>query len=173
MNYLQGSPNLFRQKGMSPFGIIIFIIILIILLFICDQAYILSQRCADEDIIECALDILTGEEDEVAAGAVTATGIISGTYGGSERSVTVTFNFPPSGGDVTGNFSGDCDGSIKGSYAGSGGTINGTANGSCGFVFPASGKFSGTVNETAKTVPISGSGSAAGFSGEGSLTLKY
>ena len=128
----------------------------------------------DEGLIECALDLVLSDDEEEAEpeGGVTANGVISGTYGGEERSVTVSISFPLKGGEVTGSFSGDCDGNIKGTFAGgNGGVISGNAKGSCAFVLPASSEFSGTVNQTSKTVPVSGHGSAAGFSGEGSLTL--
>ena len=75
---------------------------------------------------------------------------------------------------MTGTFEGECDGKITGTYAGGdSGVIRGTGGGSCAFIMPALGSFSGTVNTTNKSVFISGTGSAAGISGNGSLTLKY
>ena len=170
------APNLFRQRGMSPFGLLFLIFFIIFLMVMFDVGYILFRACGDSgDIIDCALSIfLEPDEGEAPQGSVTATGAISGEYGGENRSVTVSMTFPLEGGAVTGNFSGDCDGRIKGTYAGgNGGAISGTGNGSCAYVFPASGSFSGTVNQSSKTVPVHGSGSVPGFSGEGDLTLTY
>ncbi|OGG76843.1 hypothetical protein A3B35_01985 [Candidatus Kaiserbacteria bacterium RIFCSPLOWO2_01_FULL_54_24] len=177
MNYTQGATNLFRQRGMSPLGILFILVLILVLIFMFDMGFIfLSENCIDEGPILCALNMLLGEDEESAPqeGAVTAAGVVSGEYGGEARSVTVTLTFPLEGGAVSGSFSGDCDGNIKGTYAGgNGGAISGTGKGSCAFVIPASGQFSGTVNQSTKSVPVSGSGSAAGFSGEGSLTLTY
>ncbi len=168
--------NLLGQRGSSAFGILFVIILIIILIFMFDMGFILFGACGDsDDMLGCIVGMLTEPEEEPAPeGSVTATGVISGEYGGEVRSVTVNMTFPLEGGAVTGNFSGDCDGTIKGTFAGdSGGVISGTGKGSCAFVMPASGSFSGSVNTSAKTVPIHGSGSAAGFSGEGDLTLTY
>lgn len=177
MDYSHGTSDLFRQKGISALGFLMFFIFILILIFMFDMGFIfLSKNCIDEHPVTCALNMLLGkdEEEALAEGAVTATGVISGEYGGEQRSVTVTMTFPLEGGVVTGSFSGDCDGNIKGTYAGgNGGAISGTGKGSCAFVMPASGSFSGTVNQTSKTVPVHGSGSVPGFSGEGDLTLKY
>lgn len=166
-----------HRPGFGALGILFLVIILLLLLFAGDMGYIaLSKNCIDEDPFDCALNMLTedDEEEEQPEGNVTATGVISGTYGKSERSVSVSISFPLEGGPVTGTFSGDCDGNIKGTYAGGdGGAISGKASGSCAFIMPASGRFSGTVNHGSKTVPVSGEGSAAGFSGKGSLTLRY
>src|SRR3989344_4028284 len=153
MNQLQALQN--ARRGSSPLGILFIFIFILILLFLFDMAFIFgSQNCIDEDVFSCALDMLTSdEEEEEQQGGVTATGVISGTYGKSERSVTVTLTFPLEGGN--------------------GGAISGKAKGSCAFIFPASADFSGTVSQRNKTVSVSGKGSAAGFSGEGSLTLKY
>lgn len=168
--------RMFRQRGMSPLGILVLVILILMMLLIFNQGYILTSACGDsDDFIDCALTLLLepDEETEAPQGSVTATGVISGEYGGEPRSVTVSMTFPLEGGAVGGNFSGDCDGTIKGTYAGGGGTISGTGKGSCAFVIPASGSFSGSVNTSSKTVPIHGNGSAAGFSGEGDLTLTY
>jgi len=175
MNYLQRSPNLSRQRGMGMLGILLIFILILILIFCGDLAFIfISENCIDESIFTCLMGMLgEDEEEEAQEGSVTATGVISGEYGGENKSVTVTLTFPLEGGTVTGGFSGDCDGNIKGSYAGGGGTISGTGKGSCAFVIPASGSFSGTVNTANKTVPIHGKGSALGIDGEGDLTLTY
>lgn len=167
-----------RHPGFGALGILLFVMILLFLMFLGDMVFIgASKHCIDRDLLECALDILSPDEEEPAQDTdktVTATGVISGNYGKSERSVSVSLTFPLEGGAVTGTFSGDCDGNIKGTFAGdNGGTISGTAKGSCGFILPASGSFAGTVNTASKTVNVSGEGSAAGFSGKGSLTLGY
>ena len=160
---------------MSPLGILFFLFFILLLIMMFDLGYIfLSSECIDQGPLECALTILTSDEEEPQEGSVTATGVISGNYGDEPRTVTVSLTFPLEGGAVTGSFSGDCDGNIKGTYAGgNGGAISGKGSGSCAFVLPASGTFSGTVNQSSKTVPVTGSGSAAGFSGSGSLTLTY
>lgn len=137
---------------------------------------ILFGACGEsDDMLGCIVDIfLEPEPEEAPQGSVTATGVISGEFNGETKSVTVNMTFPLEGGAVAGTFSGECDGTIKGTYAGgNGGTISGTGKGSCGFVLPASGSFSGSVNTAGKTVPIHGSGSVPGFSGEGDLTLAY
>lgn len=176
MNYSKSSPNLSRQKGMGMLGILLIFILILILIFCGDLAFIfISENCIDESPFVCLIGMLSeDDEEEPQEGTVTATGVISGEYGGEARSVTISLTFPLEGGAVTGSFSGDCDGNIKGTYAGgNGGAISGTGKGSCAFVFPASGKFSGTVNTASKTVPVHGSGSVPGFSGEGDLTLTY
>ena len=168
--------SMFAQKGSSAFGILFIIILIIILILVFDMGLILFGACGDsDDMLECVIGMLFEPEPEAAPeGSVTANGVISGEYGGENRSVTVNMTFPLEGGNVSGTFSGDCDGTIKGTYAGgNGGAISGTGKGSCAFVFPASGSFSGTVNQGAKTVPVHGSGSVPGFSGEGDLTLSY
>ena len=167
--------KMFSQRGMSPLGLLFLVIVIILILLILDQAYILEQRCQNQDLFECALGIVSpSDQKEQPQGTVTATGTASGEFGGQQHSVTFTMNIPLEGGAVSGSFSGDCDGSIKGSFSGgNGGAISGTGKGSCAWVFPASGSFSGSVNTTSKTVPVSGTGSAAGQSGSGSLTLTY
>ena len=171
-----GMPRHFWQRGSSAFGILFVIILIIILILMFDMGFVLFSACGDsDDMIGCAIAMLTEPDEEPAPeGSVTATGVISGEYGGENRSVTVSMTFPLEGGAVTGNFSGDCDGTVKGTFAGgNGGAISGTGKGSCAFILPASGSFSGSVNTSSKTVPVHGSGSVPGFSGEGDLTLTY
>lgn len=169
--------KLTRQRGFSVFGLIFLIILFILIIMIVVGTYnVAAAKCVGDDIISCIFDKFFGEpkEEAKAEGAVTASGALSGKFKDKEGSVTVTLTFPLEGGTVTGTFSGDCDGNIKGSYAGGdGGAISGEAKGSCAFIIPASGEFSGTVNQTSKTVVVSGSGSAAGFSKQGSMTLSY
>ena len=86
-------------------------------------------------------------------------------------------NIPLEGGSVSGSVSGDCSGRVEGTYDGKdGGVISGKIFGKCSpFGFPVGAKatFSGVVNKSASRVPITGTGSAAGFSGSKSLTLSY
>ena len=100
-----------------------------------------------------------------------------GTISKDKYSVNITLHFMLEGGSVTGEFSGTCEGNISGHYdGGEGGAISGTAAGSCDpflVPIPASGTFSGTVDAQNKTIPLTGTGSAAGFSGSGSLTLTF
>ena len=99
----------------------------------------------------------------------------SGEYRYGKYTVAVSLTFPLDGGSVNGSFSGSgCSGSIIGNYAGgSGGAISGKASGTCLLVLPASGTFTGTVNQSRKTVTTSGTGKVANFSGGGSMTLSY
>ncbi len=156
------------------FGLIFLIIILLLIFLLFSGGYNkLAAKCVGDDIISCVLDDFLGGSDEkkeeAPKNAVTATGVVSNDKG----TVTFTLTFPREGGTVTGSFSGDCDGNIKGTYAGNGGSISGEGKGSCSFVFPASGNFSGSVNEASKTVNLSGNAKISGFGGEGSLTLTY
>jgi hypothetical protein len=163
------------QKGMSVLMIFLIVLIFICLIFGIDLGYIFyTKECMDESLEKCAQSLFTDEEETPAEGTVAAVGTVSGEYGGEERSVTFTFNIPLEGGSFSGSFDGDCEGKISGEFAGgNGGGISGKGNGSCAFVMPASGEFRGTVNTLDKEVIISGSGKAAAFSGEGSLTLTY
>jgi|GEM_PF-5010107 hypothetical protein len=167
----------YGQRGMSPLGILFLIVILILFLLLCDEAYILNVACkGSNDALTCALNMLTDSSSEQPPpqGSVTASGVIAGEFQGESHSVTVHMTFPLEGGAVTGNFSGDCEGTLSGTFAGgNGGAISGSGNGSCAFVIPASGTFSGSVNTSGKTVNINGTGSAAGQSQSGSLTLTY
>ncbi len=173
MNYAQ-LPFLKSRRGMSPLGLFFLVIIIIMILFLLDMAFILGSQCKDsDDAIDCALNVLLGEESEAPQGTVTATGVLSGEFKGENHSVTVSLHIPLEGGAVTGNFSGDCDGSIKGTYVRESSAISGSGNGSCAFIIPASGIFSGSVNREAKSVHVSGEGSAAGFSKSGSVVLTY
>lgn len=162
---------------MGVFGLLLFFIIFVFLILIGLGGYSqLSARCNGHEMLSCALDLVLGKEEpeQQPENAVTATGAISREFKGKEYSVAVTLTFPAEGGAVTGSFSGDCDGSITGTYAGGdGGAISGDAKGSCAFVIPASGSFTGTVNQSQKTVPLTGKGGAMGFSADGSLTLTY
>ena len=100
-----------------------------------------------------------------------------GTFSKSKYNVVVTLNFNLEGGAVFGKFSGDCSGNISGNYDGKdGGIISGTAVGSCNpflVPIPASATFTGTVSHQQKSIPITGSGTAVGVSGSGSLVLTF
>jgi len=170
------NPSMFRQRGIGMLGILLIFILILILIFCGDLAFIfISENCIDESIFTCLMGMLgEDEEEEAQEGSVTATGVISGEYDGDTKSVTVTLTFPLEGGAVTGGFEGDCDGNIKGTFVGgNGGAISGTGKGKCAWILPASGSFSGRVDTSSKTVPIHGKGSVPGFSGEGDLTLTY
>ena len=169
--------NLKTQKGQS--GLLILLLILVILiggLIGADYGYVYYlEECGDEPVKECFLDKDDKEKEagEEELEMVTATGGLS--ENGYSASIALTF--PLEGGNVTGSVSGDCSGKVEGTYSGGdGGSISGKIFGSCSPFFlpiPAKGTFSGTVNQESKTVPITGSGSAAGFSGSRSITLTY
>jgi hypothetical protein len=156
------------QKGMAPILSFFLVLLIIIGLLIgMDFAYIAYlNQCGDEPLGEC---LSSQHTEELEIETVTATGSIE-VQG---YQVNITMNIPLDGGGVTGSFFGDCSGQITGEYAGG---LQGKAFGSCNpflVPIPAKASFTGSVNRELKTVPISGSGSAAGFSGSGSLTLQY
>jgi len=165
------------EKGMS--GLLLSLIILV--LFIgalvgVDYGYIFYlEECGDTPVKECFLDSDENDEKDVKEEGklVTATG------GLSEKGYSAAINlvFPLEGGAVSGSVSGDCSGNVEGNYTGDeGGTITGKIFGKCspfGFPVPAQGTFSGVVDQDSKTVTITGTGSAAGFSGSRTITLTY
>jgi hypothetical protein len=165
------------EKGMS--GLLLSIIILILFigaLIGVDFGYIYYlEECGDTPVKECLLDSENDDEnDEKEEGnTVTATG------GLSEKgySANISLTFPLEGGAVSGSVSGDCSGNVEGTYAGGDqGSINGKIFGKCTpflVPIPAQGTFSGVVNQDNKTVTITGTGSAAGFSGSRTITLTY
>ena len=174
MKSLKPVTKLAGQSGASLLFILFIILLVLLVFFGIDQAYIfVKEDCQDESMDACFGMLLHGDQTQMPADAVRATGSVSGDWGGEKRTLNVSMQIPLSGGGVTGSFSGDCSGKIKGRFSAGDGTISGTGEGSCGFIIPASGSFSGSVNEADRTVPISGSGSAAGFSGSGSITLEY
>jgi hypothetical protein len=129
----------------------------------------------DSNFLSCLIDELANEdgEDEPAEGTVAATG----TYEYKGYDVTITANIPLKGGAVTGTVSGTCEGQVKGTYNGQqGGAFTGKLSGVCAPFFvniPAGADFSGSVNKTGKTAPISFNGGGGGFKHEGSMTLSY
>jgi len=167
--------NPLTQRGQA--GLLILLLIIVILfgaLLGADYGYVYYlEECGDEPVKECFLDSDDKEEEEVKGEVVTAAG------GLSEKgySASITLTFPLEGGNVSGSVSGDCSGRVEGIYDGSdGGSISGKIFGSCSPFFvpiPAKGTFTGVVNKDSKTVPITGTGSAAGFSGSRSITLSY
>ncbi len=162
-----------KQSGFAT----IFLILLILILFLggiigADLGYIsYTTRCGDTPIGECLQATPTPTPDP----EMTVTAV--GNFSKKSYNVTITMNIPLEGGVVAGNFDGDCAGTINGNFDGNDkGTISGKAYGSCnpfGLPVPASATFTGTVNKQGKLVPITGQGSAAGFSGSGSLTLTF
>ena len=156
------------SRGFGIVGLLIYLFIFMAIFLGIDVAYIFySQRCFDTPVFECFKDFA---KDEESINAVVA----KGSFNYNKYDVTLTLTIPLDGGKVTGSFDGSCDGTIQGNYDGEeGGVITGKAKGSCGLVIPASGSFSGTVSQTSKSVPISGTGTVAGVSGEGSLSLSY
>lgn len=161
-----------KKVGCGP--AIIFAIILVILLGIGSNEAMghYWEECGEtEDIIGCMLD---WSEEEAPEGAATATG----TYTYEGHTATLTLHIPLEGGTVTGTMSGACDGTVKnGTFSGqNGGAISGKIAGSCDpFVakIPASATFGGTVNKDAKSVPIRFTGSGAGVTHDGSMSLSY
>ncbi len=101
----------------------------------------------------------------------------TGSFQKDKYGVSISLTFPKEGGSVTGSFSGDCNGTIRGAYDGeTTGMIRGKAVGSCSpfsIPVPASADFTGTVNMATKSIPITGTGSAMGFSGSGNVTLSF
>lgn len=151
-----------------------FLIILLILVGLGSNEAIgyYYAHCEDDGVVDCLMQRLD-EPDEDESDGVTAVG----TYTYKDYPVTITMNIPLDGGDVTGTVSGTCDGRVKGTFSGkNNGVISGRLSGACSPFFvniPSSADFSGTVNKTGKTVPISFEGRGAGFSHDGSMTLVY
>jgi len=167
------------QSGIA--GIFFLIIILAILLGI-DFGYVFFlEKCGDTPISTCLSNDVTDEFQRSITSPTPTPSLPPITAVGSftvkSYSVFVTLNFPSEGGPVTGKVTGDCSASVTGNYSGGdNGEISGQVFGSCSPFFvpiPARATFSGTVNQGQKIIPISGTGSAAGISGSGSLTLTF
>ncbi|NMC36036.1 hypothetical protein GYA49_03240 [Candidatus Beckwithbacteria bacterium] len=163
--------NCTSQAGIAP---VLIIILILVLLVGADFTYAgILSKCGDQAINECLGLSETQEQVEPEGEVVVATG----SFAYKKYSVSISMNIPLEGGVVIGNFSGDCDGQISGSYkGGDGGTISGNVTGSCAPLLvpiPAKGTFTGVVWQEQKTVPLTATGGAAGFSGSGSLTLSY
>jgi hypothetical protein len=101
----------------------------------------------------------------------------TGLYSYKNYSITMSIDIPLQGGKVTGTVSGDCNGKVTGSFDGkNNGPISGDITGFCEVTVvpvPAKATFQGVVNKDSKTVPISFSGSAAGLTHDGSMSLSY
>jgi hypothetical protein len=165
------------QSGMSLIIVLVYILLFLGLLLGIDYGYIyFSELCGDTPIGTCFTESPKKSQNQFSnqkETPVTATG--SFTY--KTYSVTVSMTFPMEGGFVSGTVDGDCKGKVSGTYkGGSFGPISGTIYGSCSPFFvpiPAKATFEGAVNQENNTVPINGTGGAAGFSGSGSITLTY
>lgn len=136
------------------------------------------QECGDAPIGACVEQISKGDEVFLdTADATKATVTATGSFSVKSYGVTLALTFPLEGGAVTGKVTGDCSATVTGNYEGEEtGVISGKVFGSCDpFFVPVPGKatFSGTVDQQSKIVAITGTGSAAGFSGSGSMTLTY
>jgi len=129
------------------------------------------SHCDGEDTLDCFLGRI--EDEPPAEGSVVATGV----YEYKGYAVTVTANIPLEGGKVTGSMDGTCEGQLKGTYDGQpNGGISGTISGVCSPFFiniPASADYSGIVNKTSKTVPLSFTGRGGGITHKGSMSLSY
>lgn len=157
----------FFQSGIA--GILLIFIILLLLIGILvgfDFGYIAYQE--NQNVFPTPTISLEQKQTPVVA---------QGTFSKGKYSVNLILRFALEGGSVSGEFSGDCSGSISGQYdGGDNGQITGKAVGSCSpflVPIPASATFSGTVSHQQKVVPVSGTGSAAGFSGSGSSVLTF
>ena len=169
----------FSQSGIAG---IFFLFIFLLLLLGIDLGYVyFLEKCGDTPIGTCLADDVTDEIKKTTSD-LTPTPVLTpvtavGSFSVKNYSVSVSLNFPLEGGPVTGKVSGDCSASVTGQYSGGdNGAITGQVFGSCSPFFipvPAKATFSGTVNQNQKIVPISGTGSAAGISGSGSLTLTF
>lgn len=161
------------KLGCAPIAAIIIFIIIVVFLGGNEAVGFYYSECEGEDegFIECLLGKLSEEEEsEPEEGTVTAVG----TYEYKGYSVNISLNVPLNGGNVSGAISGACDGSIKGTYTG--GALNGSMAGTCDPFFvkvPASAEFTGSVNKSAKTVPVSFDGRGGGLEHSGATTLVY
>ncbi len=179
IKFLFNQSNFSSQRGMAPIVLLLFLFILLGLFIGADYAYIYYlTQCGDESISTCFNESKEKSEeksDETIKEKISVQATGSFTY--KNYGVSLSITFPLEGGAVTGSVDGDCSGSVSGNYSGGdNGTISGTIFGSCSPFFvpvPAKGTFSGTVNQQQQTIPINATGSAAGFSGSGSLVLTY
>jgi hypothetical protein len=157
----------FTQNGFSSILLILFIVLIIIGAGIgVDFAYIAYTEKQNVSPIP------TNSPEQMKT-PITA----QGTFSKDKYNVVVTLNFNLEGGPVSGKFSGDCSGTISGNYDGQDNSvITGKAVGSCDPFFvpvPASANFSGTVNHQQKNIPVTGTGTAVGVSGSGSMVLTF
>lgn len=159
-----------KKLGCGPLAALLIVIFVVVFMGANEGVGYYFSNCEDENIFDC---MMKDEEEPEPEGAVVASGVY--TYKGYD--VTITFNVPLAGGTVTGSVSGTCEGTVKGTFGGqNGGAISGRMSGVCAPFFvniPSSAEFSGTVNKTGKTVPISFTGKGGGITHEGSMTLVY
>lgn len=167
----------YLQEGAVGMMFLFLMLVLLALLGI-DYGYIFySKNCSDISVGQCVKEQINPPFKEITPTPVKTPITATGSFSVKKYNVQISATFPPDGGAVYGTFSGTCEGNITGTYAGGeGGTISGKAVGSCTpllIALPASAEFSGTVNQVQKSIPITGTGSTAGISGTGSLTLTY
>ncbi len=160
------------KLGCGPLAAICIVAIILLTLSVNEGIGFYYTECDEEDgnFISCVINELSEEPDESEEGTIAAVG----AYEYKGYSVNITLNVPLNGGAVNGTVSGTCDGSIKGNN--NGGAITGSMSGTCDPFFvkiPASAEFTGTVNKSAKTVPVSFNGRGGGLAHEGSTTLTY
>jgi len=161
--------------GCAPILAIVVIIIALLTFGANEGAGFYFENCMmeEEDMMDCLIEAFEDEEEEPKEGSVVATG----EYSYKDYSITVVANIPLKGGNVTGTVSGSCSGQVKGTYDGqNSGVISGKLMGSCDPFFikiPASAEYNGTVNKTARTVPIGFTGKGAGITHQGSMTLTW
>ncbi len=179
MKELSDEFNYNSQSGLAAITLILIFLIILSLIFGFNFGYIYYlEECGDLPVKTCltdsgqeANDRLDDSEEEIIP--VVATG--SASYKG--YSANISLYFPLDGGSVTGSVEGDCSGTLNGVYSGeNNGAISGKIFGSCSPFFvpiPAKAEFSGSVNQESKTVLITVSGSAAGFSASEPVTLTY
>ena len=159
-----------KKLGCGPLAAILLILVILLLIGSNEATGFYFTNCKGIDIMDCLMDDLEETEPE---GAVVA----SGVYEWKGYTVNITMNIPLEGGTVTGVVSGTCDGKVTGTYNGqSNGVISGSMSGVCAPFFiniPSSADFTGSVNKSGKTVPISFTGRGGGLSHQGSMTLTY
>ena len=179
MKILFNQRNFSSQRGMAPIVLLLFLFLLLGLFIGANYAYIYYlTQCGDSSISTCFNESKKKTEEQSSETIEEQTPVLAtGSYAYKNYGISISMTFPLEGGVVSGSVEGDCSGSVSGNYSGGdNGTISGTIFGSCSPFFvpvPAKGTFSGTVNQQQQTVPINATGSAAGFSGSGSLVLTY
>ena len=91
-------PGALRQSGRSCLGSIVILLIIFLLFFGADQIYVnYLEECHDDASIEECMMELFAENEEKPEETVVASGILSGTYGGKARSVTILLTIPLGG----------------------------------------------------------------------------
>ncbi len=160
-----------KKPGCGPLAAFLLIALILILVGSNEAVGYYFSHCENENVFDCLMGGL--EEPEEEEGSVAA----SGVYEYKGYTVNITANIPLAGGNVTGSLSGTCEGTLKGTFSGqNNGVFSGRMSGACAPFFiniPASADFTGSVNKTGKTAPISFSGRGGGISHEGSVTLVY